>query len=271
MPDTRRPGSLPEGTAMTVPSRSPLLAGKVVLVVGASAGIGADAARVFAAHGASVMLVARTEGPLRAVADELTAAGHDAAHAIGDISVAADVARVVDATVERFGRLDGAFNNAGLTQGGRLDEVSEEDFDRILAVNVKGVWLCLREELRIMRQAGAGSIVNVSSIGGLRGSSGMGAYQATKHAVIGLTRTAAHDNGPVGVRVNALAPGPTETPMLDQTRAAIPGGVEARIAATPLRKVGSGAEVGEAAAWLLSDLASHISGVVLPVDGGFSA
>ncbi|QJU54546.1 SDR family NAD(P)-dependent oxidoreductase [Herbiconiux sp. KACC 21604] len=252
-------------------SRTGLLHDKVVLVVGASAGIGADAARVFAEHGASVMLVARTEEPLRAVADALTADGLTAHYATGDISVGADVARVVDETVARFGRLDGAFNNAGLTQAGRLDEVSEDDFDRILAVNVKGVWLCLREELRVMRLAGAGSIVNVSSIGGLRGSSGMGAYQATKHAVIGLTRTAAHDNGPLGVRVNVLAPGPTETPMLQQTRAAIPGGVEARVAATPLRKVGTGSEVGEAAAWLLSDLASHISGVVLPVDGGFSA
>ncbi|WP_440710251.1 SDR family NAD(P)-dependent oxidoreductase [Herbiconiux sp. YIM B11900] len=248
-----------------------MLRGKTVLVVGASAGIGADAARVFAGHGASVMLVARTEGPLRETAEGLAAEGFDAAWTTGDISSGQDVARVVDATVDRFGRLDGAFNNAGLTQGGRLDEVSEEDFDRILSVNVKGAWLCLREELRVMRAAGAGSIVNVSSIGGLRGSSGMGAYQATKHAVIGLTRTAAHDNGPLGVRVNALAPGPTETPMLAQTRIAIPGGVEARIAATPLRKVGTGAEVGEAAAWLMSDLASHISGVVLPVDGGFSA
>ncbi|WP_368498809.1 SDR family NAD(P)-dependent oxidoreductase [Herbiconiux sp. A18JL235] len=256
---------------MTDSSRAGLLHDKVVLVVGASAGIGADAARVFAEHGASVMLVARSEGPLREVAEALAADGHTAHYATGDISVGADVARVVDETVARFGRLDGAFNNAGLTQAGRLDEVSEDEFDRILAVNVKGVWLCLREELRVMRAAGAGSIVNVSSIGGLRGSSGMGAYQATKHAVIGLTRTAAHDNGPLGVRINALAPGPTETPMLQQTRVAIPGGVEARVAATPLRKVGTGAEVGEAAAWLLSDLASHISGVVLPVDGGFSA
>ncbi|CAN5274698.1 glucose 1-dehydrogenase [soil metagenome] len=248
-----------------------LLEGKVVLVVGASAGIGADAARVFARDGASVMLVARTEAPLKAITDELTAEGYPVAYATGDISVGADVARFVDATVERFGRLDGAFNNAGLTQAGKLDEVSEDDFDKLMAVNVKGVWLCLREELRIMKAQGSGSIVNVSSIGGLRGSSGMGAYQASKHAVIGLTRTAAHDNGPLGIRVNVLAPGPTETPMLDQTRAAIPGGVEARIAATPLRKAGTGTEVGNAAAWLLSDRASHISGVVLPVDGGFSS
>jgi len=248
-----------------------LLDGKVVLVVGASTGIGADAARVFAREGASVMLAARSEAALRTLSDELEGEGLSAGFVTGDVSVASDVSRFVDATVERFGRLDGAYNNAGLTQAGKLADVTEEDFDRLMAVNVKGVWLCIREEVRAMLISGGGSIVNVSSIGGLRGSSGMGAYQATKHAVIGLTRTAAHDNGPLGIRVNAIAPGPTETPMLDATRKAIPGGVEARIAATPLRKAGTTTEVGNTAAWLLSDLSSHISGVVLPVDGGFSA
>jgi NAD(P)-dependent dehydrogenase (short-subunit alcohol dehydrogenase family) len=243
-----------------------MLTDKVVLVVGASTGIGADAARVFAANGAKLMLVARSEGPLADLAKEL-----DAAYCTGDIASAADVARFVDETVSRYGRLDGAFNNAAMTQGGRLDRVSEEDFDQILRVNIKGTWLCLREEIRAMEPAGRGSIVNVSSIGGLRGSSGMGAYQATKHAVIGLTRTAAHDVGPLGIRVNVIAPGPTESPMLDQTRINIPGGVEARIAATPLRKAGTGAEVGEVVSFLLSDRASHLSGVILPVDGGFVA
>jgi len=247
------------------------LAGKVVLVVGASAGIGADTARVLAADGASLMLVARSEPALATITAELQEAGHDVAYTTGDVADAADVARFVDRTVARFGRLDGAFNNAAMTQGGRLDQVSEQDFDRIMAVNVKGTWLCLREQLRVMQPQGSGSIVTMSSIGGLRGSSGMGAYQASKHAVIGLTRTAAHDAGPHGIRVNAIAPGPTETPMLAQTRLAIPGGVEARIAATPLRKAGTGAEVGAAASFLLSDHASHISGVVLPVDGGFLA
>lgn len=247
------------------------LAGKIILVVGASAGIGADAAREFASDGASLMLVARSTQPLADLTDELTAAGHDVAYASGDISVAGDVATVVEAAVARFGRLDGAFNNAAMTQGGRLDAVSEADFDRIMAVNVKGTWLCIREEIRVMEGQGHGSIVNVSSIGGVRGSSGMGAYQATKHAVIGLTRTAAHDFGPLGIRVNVIAPGPTETPMLAQTRLAIPGGVEARIAATPLRKAGTGQEVAAAASFLLSDRASHLSGVVLPVDGGFTA
>ncbi|WP_200936738.1 SDR family NAD(P)-dependent oxidoreductase [Leifsonia sp. Root112D2] len=248
-----------------------LLNGKVVLIVGASTGIGADAARVFARAGASVMLAARSETLLKAIADELTADGHKAAFVVGDISVGADVARFVDETVATFGRLDGAFNNAGITQSGRIDEVSEEDFDRLMAVNVKGMWLCLREELRVMRVQQSGAIVNVSSVGGVRGSSGFGAYQATKHAVIGLTRTAAHDSGPEGIRVNVVAPGPILTSMLVKTDGVIPPGVQARIAATPLRKAGTGAEVAETAAWLLSDRASHISGVVLPVDGGFTA
>jgi len=252
-------------------NQRPSLEGKAILVVGASAGIGADTARVLAGDGASLMLVARTEGPLAALAEELTAAGRDVAYETGDVSVAADVARFVRRAVERFGRLDGAFNNAAMTQGGRLDGVSEEDFDRIMAVNVKGTWLCIREEIAVMEPQRRGAIVNMSSIGGIRGSSGLGAYQASKHAVIGLTRTAAHDFGPLGIRVNVIAPGPTESPMLDQTRTAIPGGVEARIAATPLRKAGTGREVGAVASFLLSDRASHVSGVVLPVDGGFSA
>jgi NAD(P)-dependent dehydrogenase (short-subunit alcohol dehydrogenase family) len=247
------------------------LAGKVILLVGASTGIGSDAARVLAEDGAALMLVARSEEPLAKLTAELTAAGHDVAYTTGDVSKPSDVARFVDATVSRFGRLDGAYNNAAMGGAGRLDSVSEDDFDRIMAVNVKGTWLCMREEVRVMEGQGFGSIVNVSSIGGLRGSSGMGAYQATKHAVIGLTRTAAHDFGPLGIRVNVIAPGPIETPMLAELRRTIPGGVEARIAATPLRKVGTGAEVGATAAFLLSDRASHITGVVLPVDGGFLA
>ncbi|MFC8567835.1 SDR family NAD(P)-dependent oxidoreductase [Streptomyces sp. NPDC057245] len=249
----------------------PPLAGTVVLVVGASTGIGADTARVLAADGAALMLVARTEEPLAALAADLTSAGHDVAYTTGDVADAASVAGFVDATVARFGRLDGAFNSAATTQAGRLDTVTERDFDRIMAVNVKGTWLCIREEVRVMEKQGAGSIVNMSSIGGLRGSSGMGAYQATKHAVVGLTRTAAHDFGPLGIRVNAIAPGPTESPMLDRTRLAVPGGVEARIAATPLRRAGTGEQVGATAAFLLSDRSSHVSGVVLPVDGGFLA
>ena len=247
-----------------------LLAGKVVLVVGASTGIGADAARLFAREGAAVMLAARSREPLAQLADELAAAGHEVGHVAGDVSRPADVAGFVDGTLARFGRLDAAFNNAGMNQQGRLDEVDEEAFDRVMAVNVKGTWLCLREEVRAMR-AGGGSIVNTSSVGGYRGNTGLGAYQASKHAVIGLTRTAAHDNGPLGIRVNAIAPGPTETPMLTAWRENDPDAVARRLAAVPLRKAGTTTEVAEAAAWLLSDRAGQVSGVVLPVDGGMTS
>lgn len=251
--------------------RAGLLDGKAILITGASSGIGAAAARVFAEEGASVMLAARSEELLQSVTDELREAGYDAAYVVADVSTGADVAQAVDATVAKFGRLDGALNNAAMGQGGKLDEVSEDDFERIQAVNVKGVWLCLREEVRAMRAAGGGSIVNVSSIGGYRGSPGFGAYQSTKHAVLGLTRTAAHDNGPDGIRVNALAPGPILTAMVLKNDGEVPEPVKARVAATPLRKAGLPEEVAQAAAWLLSDRASHVSGVTLPVDGGFTA
>src|SRR4051812_33268578 len=158
-----------------------MLAGKVVLVVGGSTGIGADAARLFAREGAAVMVTARSKGTLAALADELTGEGHDVAWTAGDVSSAADVEQFVDAALARFGRLDGAFNNAGINQYGRLDEVSEEDFDRIMAVNVKGVWLCLREQIKAMREAG-GAIGNTSSGGGGRRHTGRRAPQGTEHA-----------------------------------------------------------------------------------------
>lgn len=258
-------------TVARASGRAGLLEGKSVLIVGASSGIGADAAWLFAEEGASVMLAARSAERLAAVADELAQAGHRAAYVAGDVSRSEDAARFVERTVSEFGRLDGAFNNAAIGQGGRLDDVTEEDFDRLMAINVKGVWLCLREQVRAMRESRAGAIVNVSSIGGLRGSPGFGAYQATKHAVIGLTRTAAHDNGPDGIRVNAVAPGPVLTSMIMQDDGGLPEGVTTRIAATPLRKAAVPREVAESAAWLLSDRASHVSGAVLTVDGGYTA
>ncbi|WP_144874564.1 SDR family NAD(P)-dependent oxidoreductase [Microbacterium sp. 1.5R] len=248
-----------------------LLHDKAVLLIGASTGIGREAARVFADEGARLVLAARSGAALDEIAEELRSADREVRVVVGDVTSAGDVARMVDETVAAFGRLDGAFNNAGLGQVGLLHEVTEEDFDHVMAVNVKGMWLCLREELRVMRAQGFGAIVNTSSVGGAKGSSGLGVYQATKHAVNGLTRSAAHDNGPLGIRVNAVAPGPTRSAMIDAMLAADPQAMDRRLAAMPLGKIGTGAEVANAAAWLLSDRASHTTGAVLPVEGGMTA
>lgn len=248
-----------------------ILSGKSIIITGASSGIGADAARVFAEEGARLVLSARTPGPLEALEAEVTAAGGEAVVVAGDISDPATARRLVATAVERFGRLNGALNNAGMTQFGGIADLSEADFDRIIAVNVKGVWLSMREQIRAMRASGGGAIVNVSSVGGYRGSPGLGAYQATKHAVIGMSRTAAHDSGPLGVRVNVVAPGATETPMLQHWRSHDPAGVQRRVDQIPLRRPATGGDVASAAAWLLSDRASYLNGVVVPVDGGYSA
>lgn len=249
-----------------------ILADKVVVITGASKGIGADSARLFAREGAALMLGGRDESGLSDLVDEITGAGGQAAYRVGDIADAADVHALVQGAVDTWGRLDGAFNNAGINQYGVLAEITEADFDRIMAVNVKGVWLSLREEVAAMKAAGnGGSIVNTSSVGGYKGSSGLGAYQATKHAVIGLTRTAAHDNGPAGIRVNVVAPGATETPMMVAWRAEQPEQVARRVAAIPFGRAADPAEVGEAAAWLISERSGTINGVVLPIDGGFSS
>lgn len=251
-----------------------LLDGRVVLVTGASTGIGAEAARVFVREGASVVLFARSETALRGLTEELLSGGGQASYVVGDVTQVDDVERAVDVTLERHGRLDGAFDNAGISQaGGTLADLDEATFDRIIEVNLKGVWLAMRAELRAMLAAGtAGSIVNTSSVGGLRaGAAGLGAYLASKHGVIGLTRGAAHDHGGDGIRVNAIAPGTTDTEMMVGWKQREPGIGDRLNAQTPLGRGAHPREVAEAAAWLLSDRASYVNGAVLPVDGGMTA
>jgi NAD(P)-dependent dehydrogenase (short-subunit alcohol dehydrogenase family) len=243
--------------------------GQVALVTGASSGMGLATAYAFAEAGAAVTLADVNVTAVQAAADELTAAGHQALGLTCDVADEDQVADTVAQTVAAFGRLDVAFNNAGIqvTYAGSADEQAE-DFDRVNAVNYRGVWASMKHELRHMRGQSSGAIVNCSSIGGLIGGPGRAAYHASKHAIIGLTKSAAREYGPHGVRINAVCPGTIETPMvsdmvatgaLDQTRA---------VELIPLGRLGRADEIAAAVLWLSSPGASFITGVALLVDGG---
>jgi NAD(P)-dependent dehydrogenase (short-subunit alcohol dehydrogenase family) len=250
-----------------------LLANKVALITGAGRGIGAAAAKLFALEGAIVTLVARTESELRKVADEITAEGGSADYVIADLADAKSIDQAVQTTVERHGRLDIAFNNAGVSIGHKpMVDVNEDDFDLITKVNYKGVWLAMIAEIKAIRStAGKGAIVNNSSVGSFRGNSGLAAYAAAKRAVNSLTETAAIEHGPKGIRVNAVAPGTTMTEMIQKWVSQDPTIIERLNSITPLRRAADPNEVAQAAAWLLSDRASYVTGVILPVDGGLRA
>lgn len=248
-----------------------LLRDKVVLVTGASSGIGAASARLFAREGASVVLAATDDAKLEEVTGSITGAGGTAAWVHADVSAAAEVQHLVERTLQLYGRLDGAFNNAGLSQGGAaLGDLDGDRFDQLLAVNVKGVWLCMRAEVDAMREHG-GAIVNASSVAGLRGRPGLATYAATKHAVLGLTRSGALDYGAAGIRINAVAPGSVDTPMTADWLQQDPETAQRLIAMTPLGRSARPEEIAEAAAWLLSDRASYVTGAVLTLDGGMTA
>src|SRR6201996_1318392 len=248
-----------------------LLAGKTVLITGASSGIGESAAHLFAREGANVVITARRKAELDRVAEDIAAGGGNVLAVQADTTDSGELERAVTAAVERWGRLDGALNNAGRTQGGgRLAEVTDETFDSVLEVNFKGVWLAMRAELQAMTAEGAagGSIVNISSIGGTFGAAGQSVYGATKAAVIAMSRAAAAEYGRDGVRVNAIAPGATMTEMMVSWQQRDPGIVERLSSLAALGRPGQPDEIAEAAAWLLSDRASYVTGMTLGVDGG---
>ncbi|MFE1959351.1 SDR family NAD(P)-dependent oxidoreductase [Streptomyces sp. NPDC059479] len=275
-PTTDTPTNTPTtGTATTVPASdaSGLLAGKVAFITGAGRGIGAAAARLFAREGARVLLAARTEAQLKAVTEEVRAAGGIADHVVCDLADAASVRAAVDRAVDLYGRLDIAFNNgATIVPPGPMDQVREADFDHVYAVNLKGPWLAMVAEVAAIRAtAGTGAIVNNSSVGSLMGNPELPAYGAMKRAVNSLTESAAVTYGPEGIRVNAIAPGTTLTEMIRAWEANSPGIVERLTAQTPLRRAAGPDEIAQAAAWLLSDRSSYVTGTVLRVDGGARA
>jgi NAD(P)-dependent dehydrogenase (short-subunit alcohol dehydrogenase family) len=242
-----------------------LLEDKVAIITGASRGIGTATARAFAAAGATVVLAARNTSELDAVAGEIAASGVEALA----VPNPDDVQTLVDRTLKRYGRLDAAFNNAGYGhQAVPLAELAIDHFDQVTAVNLRGVFLAMKFEIAAMLETGGGAIVNMSSTAGLRGLKGIAAYVACKHAIVGLTQSAALDYAREGIRVNAVAPGPIASHRLAQ----LPEQTRAEIAARiPVGHLGDPKEVAATVTWLSSAQASFITGAVIPIDGGKTA
>jgi NAD(P)-dependent dehydrogenase (short-subunit alcohol dehydrogenase family) len=234
--------------------------------------MGQAAARAFAQAGASTVLVDVNEAAVRAVADELAGDGHDVLAVVGNVSDEAQVASAIADVVSAYGRLDAAFNNAGIMMPPlKTADTDNAIFDRVVAVNLAGVWNSLKHELIQMRTQRSGAIVNNSSIAGLKAGSVRSAYTATKHAVLALTKSAALEEGGQGIRVNAVCPGTIVTPMVERMIAAGELDGDAAAAASAIPRLGRSDEIAEAVLWLCSPSASYVTGVALPVDGGLAA
>ena len=253
-----------------------LIEGKTALVTGGGSGIGRATAIAFGAAGAKVVVADVDEAGGKETVAQIEAAQGTAMLVTADVSKASDVENMVNATVAAYGGLDCAFNNAGIQ--GALDQTAdctEENWDRITGINLKGVWLCMKYEIAHMLKSGGGAIVNNSSNFGLVGSNGMPAYSAAKHGVIGLTKTAALEYAQSSIRVNAVCPGPVQTPLVDKILSAQPDLADGIIASIkerePIGRFGQPEEVATAVVWLCSPEASFVVGAILPVDGGFVA
>lgn len=245
--------------------------GKVALVTGAAAGIGRATALAFARAGADVLLADVDEARGRDAAEEVAALGVGARFVVADVTDQASVDAMVASAVDAFGGLDAAFNNAGVEPpGAPLAEGTRADWDRILAVDLTGVWSCMVAELPRLVERG-GSIVNCSSIAGLVGFPGSAPYVAAKHGVVGLTRTAALDYAEQGVRVNAVCPGVIDTEMIERFTQGDQDARRALVAVEPVGRLGRAEEVAAAVVWLSSEQASFVTGEALAVDGGFVA
>jgi NAD(P)-dependent dehydrogenase (short-subunit alcohol dehydrogenase family) len=253
-------------------SNNPLdFSGKVALVTGAASGMGLATAQAFAETGASVVLADFREDAVKAEARKLVAAGHKAIAVRCDVSDDAQVAAMVDRTVTEFGRLDAAFNNAGvMARIAPTADSTREDWDRVIGINLRGVWSCMKYELRQMERQGSGAVVNNASVGALTGNPGIGSYIASKHGVVGLTRTAALEYIKHGIRVNAVNPGLIDTQI---ARDVVSGNEQAYADVAkqvPIGRAGRSEEIASAVLWLCSPGASYIVGHALTVDGGMT-
>lgn len=245
---------------------------KVALVTGAGSGLGLATAQAFAASGASVALADANESAVRSAADALTAQNYKALAIRCDVTDDAEIEAMVEQTVATFGRLDAAYNNAGIQNVlAETADATREDFDRVIAVNLRGVWSCMKFELQQMRKQRSGAIVNCSSIGGIVGGAGRGTYHAAKYGVIGLTTSAALEYAAKGIRVNAICPGMIDTPMSDAMKASgQTEALDAMLRDVPIARLGRPQEIADAVLWLCSSAASLVVGHALVVDGGYT-
>ena len=250
---------------------------KVALVTGGGSGIGRQTSLLFAREGAKVVVADINVAGGEETVSLIRNAGGEATFIKTDVTKAADVEAMVNKTVEIYGRLDCSYNNAGIIEapgvfGRAVHDYPEDAWDRIININLKSVWLCLKYECAQMLKQGSGAIVNTSSMWGLVGTAGASGYVASKHAVVGLTRAAALEYAKTGIRVNAINPGTIHTPLAGTLAAAVPQeAVDALTAAHPMGRLGQPEEVAEAVVWLCSDAASFVTGHTMLVDGGFVA